>query len=304
MDFPLPHPGPWLSAQIVERLGTARAPERLVAAGQLIRVARGMYYRSDAWADLSVDDRHLALLAAHHEFHARLREVQFVYSHLSAARLFGLDLWDPDSLIHLTRPRSLRLAAHRGEVMVHADRFDAADVSEIRGVPVTGLERTVVDCARYLRRGQAQIVVDHGLRLGADLAKLNALLADAAGKRGVQTARAAVDLGSALSESAGESLLLYLLDSMPFPMPEQQLVVVTRYGRHRVDFGWRDVRRGLEFDGKRKYFDFEPTDEAIFKERQRERAMMEDGWRLLRVEWRDLFREAELRARIGRFLSS
>ena len=32
--------------------------------------------------------------------------------------------------------------------------------------------------------------------------------------------------------------------------------------------------------------------------------MMEDGWRLLRVEWRDLFREAELRARIGRFLSS
>ncbi len=139
--------------------------------------------------------------------------------------------------------------------------------------------------------------------LGADPARLSELLAEAAGKRGVQTARAALELGSALSESAGESLLLYLLAGMPFPMPQQQLVVTTRYGKYRVDFGWENIRRGLEFDGKKKYFLYEPTDEAIFKERQREKAMMEDGWQFLRVEWRDLFREAELRARIGRFLS-
>lgn len=87
-------------------------------------------------------------------------------------------------------------------------------------------------------------------------------------------------------------------------MPTQQLVVVTRHGRYRIDFGWGDIRRGIEFDGKGKYFLFEPTNEAIFKERQREKAMMEEDWKFLRVEWRDLFREAELRTRIERLLSS
>ncbi|NUP73496.1 MAG: hypothetical protein HOQ07_02425 [Sinomonas sp.] len=270
----------------------------------MIRIARGIYFRADAWSELPASERHIAVLAGYHEVHARLRNVTFAYSHLSAARLLGLDLWEPDSLIHLARPRSVRRSAHRDEVLVHAGTLDPADVCELRGLPVTGLERTVVDCARYLRRGQAQIVVDHGLRLGADPDRLRDLLAQEAGKRGVQTARAALELGSALSESAGESLLLYLLAGMPFPMPRQQLPVATRHGKYRVDFGWADIRRGLEFDGKEKYFRYEPTDEAIFKERQREKAMMEDGWQFLRVEWRDLFREAELRARIARLLSA
>lgn len=227
-----------------------------------------------------------------------------MYSHLSAARLHGIDLWEPDDLIHLTLPASVRSGAHRPEVRVHVTELGAEDVCGVRGFPATSLENTVVDCARYLRRGQAQIVVDHGLRLGAEQERLAELVALAHGKRGIRTARAALELGSELSESAGESLLHYLLSRMPFPMPTQQLVVVTRHGRYRIDFGWGDIRRGIEFDGKGKYFLFEPTNEAIFKERQREKAMMEEDWKFLRVEWRDLFREAELRARIERLLSS
>lgn len=37
------------------------------------------------------------------------------------------------------------------------------------------------------------------------------------------------------------------------------------------------------------HFDYEPTDEAIFKERQREKALMKLGWSFVRLEWRDLF---------------
>ncbi|WP_334171872.1 hypothetical protein [Sinomonas sp.] len=303
-DFPLPHPGPWLTSQLVERFGTRRAPRRLVAAGFLAQISRGIFYRADAWDKLPPDERHLILLAGHHEFHQAFQSASFAYSHLSAARLHGIDLWEPDDLIHLTLPASVRSRAHRPEVRVHAADISSGDLCDVRGLPVTRLENTVVDCARYLKRGQAQIVVDHGLRLGADRQRLEELAALAQGKRGILTARAALELGSELSESAGESLLHYLLSRMPFPMPTQQLVVVTRLGRYRVDFGWEDIRRGMEFDGKGKYFLFEPTDQAIFKERQREKAMMEEGWRFLRVEWRDLFREAELRARVGRFLGS
>ena len=304
IDFPLPHPGPWLTSQLVERFGTSHGPRRLVAGGALVPISRGIFYAADVWATLSPDQRHLALLAGHHEFHEAFGGVNFAYSHLSAARLHGIDLWEPDDLIHLVLPTSVRSGAHRPEVRVHAMELGEGDTCEMRGLPTTSLENTVVDCARYLRRGQAQIVVDHGLRLGADRKRLAELVALAQGKRGVRTARAALELGSELSESAGESLLHYLLSRMPIPMPTQQLVVMTRHGRYRIDFGWADIRRGIEFDGKGKYFRFAPTDEVIFKERQREKDMMEEDWKFLRVEWRDLFREAELRARIERFLFS
>lgn len=303
-DFPLPHPGPWLASQLVERFGTSRAPQRLVAAGVLFRISRGIYYSPEAWRSMSPDEQHLALLVGHHEFQRVIGEVDFAYSHLSAARLHRLDLWEPDQLIHLVLPRSVAERGHRPEVRIHVGRLDPNDRWEISGLPVTRLENTLIDCARYVRRGQAQILMDHGLRLGADRGRLEELVALAGGKRGILTARAALELGSPLSESPGESLLLYLVSNMPFPLPTQQLAVMTRLGRYRIDFGWADIRRGMEFDGKGKYFKFEPTDEAVFKERQREKAMMEEGWRFLRVEWRDLFREAELQARIARFLSS
>jgi len=54
----------------------------------------------------------------------------------------------------------------------------------------------------------------------------------------------------------------------------------------------------LEFDGKTKYFDYKPTAEALFQERQREKALTENGWTFVRVTWADLFREHEFKSRI------
>ncbi len=58
----------------------------------------------------------------------------------------------------------------------------------------------------------------------------------------------------------------------------------------------------LEFDGKSKYFDFQPTAEVVFQERRREKALTEMGWTIIRIEWKDLFREQELKARLLRVL--
>jgi very-short-patch-repair endonuclease len=54
----------------------------------------------------------------------------------------------------------------------------------------------------------------------------------------------------------------------------------------------------LEFDGKIKYFAYKPTPEVFFEERRREKALTEMGWTVLRIEWKDLFHEQELKARI------
>lgn len=60
----------------------------------------------------------------------------------------------------------------------------------------------------------------------------------------------------------------------------------------------------LEFDGKAKYFDYRPTDEAVLLERQRESALVEAGWAVIRLEWKDLFNAAYVKAKVLAALSS
>ncbi len=81
-------------------------------------------------------------------------------------------------------------------------------------------------------------------------------------------------------------------------MPEPQIELVSRFGRHRGDFGWRELRLIAEFDGRTKYFDCKPTDQAIFEERRREKALMEDDWTFFRIEWDDLSAPAVLKSRL------
>lgn len=76
------------------------------------------------------------------------------------------------------------------------------------------------------------------------------------------------------------------------------MLVATRAGRYRLDFAWKDKKVALEFDGKTKYFDYGPTAEVLFQERQREKALTENGWTFLRLTWADLFREHEFKARV------
>ena len=304
MDFPLPHPGPWLAGDVVARLGSTRAPARLVSSGVLVRISYGAYYEARAWGDLSPEQRHLMVVAAHYAYHSRNGQPGFVYSHLSAARAHGIDLWEPDAFIHVLAPRAVARGRRREDVVIHSGTVPPQHRVIRGGLPVTSLERTMMDSARMLRPGQAQIVMDHGLRLGASSSVLHGLLEAAAGSRGILTARRAADLASADSESAAESLLNYLVAGMPFPRPQQQIRVVTRYGSHRIDAGWPEIRRGIEVDGKKKYFDYAPTEDVIFRERQREKALMEDGWLFLRLEWGDLFKPAALEARIRNLIAS
>jgi very-short-patch-repair endonuclease len=89
-----------------------------------------------------------------------------------------------------------------------------------------------------------------------------------------------------------------LLQRLRIPMPEIQLEVMSRAGRHRMDFGWKERKIALEFDGKTKYFDYAPTEEVLYRERPRENALTEDGWMFVRLKWQDLFNEETFKTRI------
>jgi very-short-patch-repair endonuclease len=150
---------------------------------------------------------------------------------------------------------------------------------------------------------QSVILLDHAARLGVNLPFLREQCTALAGRNGVVALRRAIELVDPLSESAGESLARELIYRLRLPAPELQYVVRTAFGLHRLDFAWPTQKVALEFDGKSKYFDYQPTQEVIYHERQREKALTEDGWIILRVEWKQLFNEAEFKYRVLRALA-
>jgi very-short-patch-repair endonuclease len=240
----------------------------------------------------------MQLIHAHAHGTLTTSKGNFVYSHTSAARLHRLFLWNADDLIHIllrVRPSRERLGK---DVRGHSRPYAASEVTTIGKLRVTALERTVVDCGMMLDYRQALILVDHALRLGANLDLMNAMADGLSRRSGVRNLRLALANADIRAESAGETLTRELLARLKLPVPEPQVEIQSRLGRHRLDFAWREKKVALEFDGKVKYFDYAPTADVLFQERRREKALTEEGWLFVRVEWRDLFREQEFKNRI------
>jgi hypothetical protein len=244
--------------------------------------------------------RALARIAA---VHAQL-SVEHWFSHESAAVLWGCDTVRLSEDVHLlqqgrpARRGRERLVRHHGDLPV-------SHRGEARGLPVTSPERTLVDCAATLPQDRALVIVDSGLRLGADPATTETLLAARSGTRGIARARAVWALADARAESPGETLTRHVLHQRRLPPPDLQVPVATRRGVFRLDLGWPAQRLGLEFDGLVKYSGAfgRTAPEAVFAEKRRQDAIEDEGWRVVRVTWADLAAPAELADRVARALA-
>lgn len=275
---------------------------RLRDRGTLERVRRGAYVERVPSLGPARDRRRLAL-ARIRAVHSQLA-VEHWFSHESAALLWGCDLVGLTGLVHVvqgTRPHS-RAA---DPVVRHFGRLPLADRGVVDGFPVTGLARTVVDCASTLAGGSGLVVADSALRRGLDPADLDAALRARAGSRGITRAREVVAMADGRAESPGETLTRWALLSSGLPGAVPQVEVRTRRGLFRLDLGWPGSRVGLEFDGFVKYSGaFGSTAaEAVFAEKQRQDAIEDEGWRVLRVTWGDLRDTDAVVSRVRRALA-
>lgn len=269
------------------------------ACGLLFRIRHGVYIQMVEWQQQAPWEKDMLRLRAH----ALATHSNACYSHASAARLLGLRVWNAGREIHVTSPSSLSSTSKVRGVTVHRRTLAPDQLMRIRRsymgmVRLTSLEQTIVDCARTSSFVTAVIIGDSGLHQGAKIEAMLALLGALQGHRGVAAARkviAALDIGS---ESAGETRTRLAIAAMDIPAPEYQVQLMVRGNAYRLDGAWRDIKLALEFDGKTKYFDFKPTDEAIYEERLRERELMEVGWSFIRVVWEDLANPELLRRRI------
>jgi len=292
-----------LSVATTKQLMDSGLGDRAIASalknGIVYRLRKGAYVKATSWRELKPWDQDKLRLYAHLVTAPGLP----TYSYYSAARLHGLFIWKCSAKVHITVNSSVSGASNPKDVVGHHENVAEGDITYLhlrdgRRVKATNLERTVVDCARAGGFAEAVIIGDHALRKGASLEVMWSIVNVMTGRRGVRKARRVLQVLDGKSESAGESRTRLIIGEMDIPQPELQVSLTVSGNVYRPDFVWKREKLIVEFDGDYKYFEFKPTPEAILDERKRERRLMEDGWRFVRLEWRDLENPADVKRRI------
>ncbi len=153
------------------RVAGRAALERAIAAGDVVRVARGRYALAGA------DE---AVVAAH--------RLGGVASHTSAALLHGWKVKVVPARPHVAVAKNRVLTPARvRDVDLHRLTLGPDDVDSL----VTSRERTLVDCLRTLPFDEALCIADSALRDGFNPSTLDALARDARGPGSAQVRKVA-----------------------------------------------------------------------------------------------------------------
>lgn len=252
------------------RVLSRRQIERWLDSGRLIK-ARSAVYRL-AGAPVSW---HQSLLAA-----CLCVKPPVAASHWSAARLWRLDGLDRGQALELTvlRGRSARLA----EVLVHWSTLGESDVARRERIPVTSIERTLVDLATLVEAKPLGRAVDEALRrklttperLGLRVRQLPA------GSRAVLLRRLLAERGAGVP---GESYLEDTVagwiaeEGLPPPVRQHQVVIDDRV--FLLDLAYPDVLVAFECDGWR----YHRSRSSFDGDRERAGELQLAGWLVIQI---------------------
>ncbi len=295
---------------------TERELAAAVGVGRLMRVHRGAYVDADVWDELWPEGRQLVRVCA-------VRRASPgggpVFSHLSAAALWGLPLVGPIRDDVHTAIRSRRHTRTEAGVIRHQLALDEADIVSRHGLRCTSLTRTVFDLARLLRPEAVAAAGDAALRLvsveghAVDLDAVAAWRAEveglcAAGLRGVRRARWIAAFADGRAQLPGESVSRLQLHRLGFRDVDLQIPIVGSDGaRYFADFGFLRSQAFGEFDGEDKYRDADlrtaaTATDAVMAEKHREDEIRGvTGWRVVRWGSRHIRTPDDLGRRLAAF---
>ena len=94
-----------------------------------------------------------------------------------------------------------------------------------------------------------------------------------------------IRIDPAFTRSEAERRLLELIRAARLPPPTTNAKV----GHHEVDFLWREQRLVVEVDG----YAFHSSRSSFERDRRRDRDLQAQGYRILRITWRELANEPE-----------
>jgi hypothetical protein len=258
---------------------TKRQRARRVADGRWIELYDGVYRLGGAPKTWRGD-----LLAA----------VRAGGKHAAASRRSAASVWNlPGGDQHLQEVLCRRwLRTQRPGLVVHESKvLTAADVTIVDAIPVTTVERTLLDLGAVRSPATVERAVEAALR--ADLTTIDALEATVRrlgrrGRNGAGVLRAILEtrtVDRALTESDMEILLLQVLRANGLPEPIVQYEIQNG-GRliARVDAAYVEWKIALEYES----YAFHTGKHALVRDSARRNAMVAIGWKPISVTWEDL----------------
>ena len=260
--------------------------------GGLVRVYPGAFVE----ASLLESSRERAELQHAATTFAAARRIGGVVSGPSAANLHRLPLLQK----RLEEPVLFTRSSHgSGSRWARSRRapIESHEVTELYGMRVTTLERTIRDLADCLDPHELLAATDAALRIGFDPESLPEVGRNSGKFRWLR------EHASPRADSFGESWSRFLLLDSGLPAPVLQLTVLdeAREFVGRADFGWPELGALGEFDGRKKYRD--ATSDAIMAEKVRESGFVELGWERERWVWKMLHTPEKLVELIARMLT-
>ncbi len=205
----------------------------------------------------------------------------------SAVALWRLSEIDP-VVIDVCLPDRGRRA--REGIRVHRPRhLYRADTTRHRGIPVTTVARTLIDCAEVLGSRSLERILDEAQYLKLlDLTDLAAALERNRNRTGAARLRKLLGChrpGATRTRSRLEEDFLLLVRRGSLPQPQ----VNARLGPYTIDFLWRDHRIAVETDGR----DAHERPAARERDYRRDSWLHANGYRPLRFTWAQVHNRAD-----------
>lgn len=211
-----------------------------------------------------------------------------VLSHRSAARLWRL-LPPAAETVDVTSARSQArrqgIACHR--LPMHGDEWVVED-----GIPVTSPFRTIFDLAASVPARELERAFHEAeARRVTDRVSLPMLLERYPGRRGSRNLRAL--LGSKapvmITRNDFEEAFLALVDAHGFLRPRMNAPYAIRGRFFEIDALWEEQRLAVELDSR----EIHGTVKRFESDRLRDRILVAEGWRTMRITWQQLQKEPQ-----------
>jgi very-short-patch-repair endonuclease len=189
-------------------------------------------------------------------------------------------------------------------VVVHRSAIPDDERTVVAGIPVTTVPRTVLDYAAVVSGREVERALNEiEVRQLRDALSIRDLLDRHPRRRGSAVVRELLDSGA---EAAGvtkrelEERFAVVVEREALPRPRRNADIEVRGRFFNVDCLWPEARFAVELDGRAVH----GTHKAFESDRGRDRMMVAEGWRVMRITWAQLRDEeaavvADIRAALG-----
>ena len=215
-------------------------------------------------------------------------------SRRAAAALLGIRGYD-EGIVEITQTR--RPSRRHPYGIEHSSRYLPAEhVQLVDGIPVTTVERTVMDLCASCRTKRAEWLVKTVVSMKlTTIGKLATLLTEMAkpGRKGISLLRAtlaALD-DEPMDATELEKLVIAVIKAAGLPLPVREVQVGgTTAPVGRIDFLYRTARIVIEADSKAWHGNWVATED----DQRRDKKLIAAGYYIVRTNWRELVQEPEL----------